>query len=162
MGLALTPDDFISREREDAAWAEARERNKRWANVDKLTDMLRTTEMYGTLSEKMVSAAKWMMTKHDEYAVIQAERAVEREAAAPCPAGRVTITGTIIKVEERESQWGLVTKMLVKAAEGYMVWCSVPAGAAGNRGADITFKATVKPSPTDPKFGFGSRPTMAI
>jgi hypothetical protein len=161
VGLALTPDDFISREREDAAWAEARERNRRWANVDKLAEMIRTTEQYGTLSEKMTVFAKSLIAKHDAYAVTQAERAAEKEAAAPCPSGRVTITGTIVKVEERESQWGLTTKMLVKAAEGFMVWSTLPSGAPAERGAAITFKATIKPSPDDPKFGFASRPIFA-
>ena len=160
-GLALTPDDFISREREQAAWAEARERYQRWANVDKIAEMLRTTEMYGTLSDKMVTYVKSLIAKHDAYAVIKAERAAEKEAAAPCPSGRLTITGTIVKVEERESQWGITTKMLVKAAEGFMVWSTLPSGAPSERGASITFKATLKPSPDDPKFGFGTRPVIA-
>jgi hypothetical protein len=158
VGLALQPEDFVSEERERAAWIEARERDRRWVNADKLAEMIRTTEMYGTLSEKMVIYAAKLIDKHDAYAVVQAERAVEKEAAAPCPTGRVEITGVIVKVDERESQWGIVTKMLVKAAEGFMVWSTLPSGAPCERGASITFKATVKPSPDDPKFGFASRP----
>lgn len=160
-GLALQPEDFVSREREQAAWAEARERDRRWQHVDKLTEMIRTTEMYGTLSERMIGFAKQLIDKHDRYGVIVEERQAEKAAAAPCPSGRVTITGTIVKVEERESDFGLVTKMLVKAAEGFMVWGTLPAGAPAERGAVITFKATVTPSNDDPKFGFASRPKFA-
>ncbi len=52
-------------------------------------------------------------------------------------------------------------KMIVKAAESLMVWSTLPAGAPSERGASITFKATIKPSTTDPKFGFASRPHFA-
>lgn len=141
--------------------AQAREISKRWESGYKLGDMLKTTEMYGTLSDKMIEAAKRLATKHAAYEVLAVERTAEKAAAAPCPTGRVTITGTIVKVDDRESQWGLTTKMLVKAAEGFMIWSTLPSGAPCERGAEITFKATVKPSPDDPKFGFASRPIFA-
>jgi hypothetical protein len=51
--------------------------------------------------------------------------------------------------------------MTIKATEGYIVWVTVPSGMEALRGALVSFKATLTPSDTDPKFAFGKRP-MAV
>ena len=63
-------------------------------------------------------------------------------------------------MQERESQFGITWKMLVKLAGGSKVWCTVPAGSEATRGDVITFKATFEVSKDDPSFAFGSRPTF--
>jgi hypothetical protein len=143
-----------------AAWDAWREREQKWQHGFKLGSMLATTEKHGVLSEKMVSAAKWLADKHDRYDALQKERAAEREVAAPCPTGRVRVEGTVLSVKEHESMFGITTKMTVKAAAGYIIWATVPSGTTVERGQEVAFMATVTPSATDPKFGVGKRPAI--
>jgi hypothetical protein len=51
--------------------------------------------------------------------------------------------------------------MTVKAAEGFIVWVSMPRGVDAKRGDTISFTATLTPSDTDSKFAFGKRPVLA-
>lgn len=138
-----------------------RERYTRWEAGYKLGDMLKTTEMYGTLSEKMIPAITRLAAKHDAYEQKMAERAAENEAAADCPQGkRLEIVGTVLSLKEQESQFGTVTKMLVKHESGYKVWSTLPAALWDAKVGDVvTFVATIERSPSDAKFGFASRPT---
>lgn len=132
---------------------------QRWESGNKLESMLATTEQYGVLSDKMIKAALWLSDKHDRYAELQAEREQERAAAADAPTGRVRVEGTVLSVKEQASVFGLVTKMTVKAKEGYIVWTTVPRGMGVERGQTVIFMATLTPSHDDKKFAFGKRPT---
>ena len=123
-----------------------------------ISDMVRKLVQYGSLSEKQYDFMRTLIARIPWRAELEAKRAAEKAAAAPCPNGRVKVTGTVLKSEMRDTMYGVTHKMLVKAAEGFMVWCTVPSGMDASRGAQVTFKATLKPSDDDPKFGFGSRP----
>lgn len=102
-----------------------------------------------------------------------AEKQVEREAqwaeekakAEDVPTGKITISGTILKVDLKHTRFGSVWKMTVKDNNGFVVWGSIPSidGKVANcaKGDTITFSATVTPSDKDPKFGFFKRPTKA-
>lgn len=93
----------------------------------------------------------------------KAKREEEKAAAAPCPKGRVKVSGTVLKVEDRETDFGMVRKMTVKADEGFIVWGSVPSGAGdAQKDCKITFIATITPSETDTKFGFAKRPLLYV
>jgi hypothetical protein len=123
-----------------------------------VNDIVLKLVKFGSISERAQSYLGSLVEKVKRMPEIKAQREAEREAAAPCPSGRITVTGTIVKVDTRETAFGMVTKMLVKATEGFMVWSTLPSGAPSERGTTITFKATVRPSDEDPKFGFASRP----
>jgi hypothetical protein len=146
------------------ATAEQREayrlRERRWQYGEKIASMLATTELHGVLSPKRISAITFLTDKHNRWEQIQAEFEAAHEKADACPTGRVTVTGTVLKIETKDSEFGLVEKMTVKADGGFMVYVSVPRGVLVQRGDTITFIATVTPSTSDPKFGFGSRPKM--
>jgi hypothetical protein len=58
------------------------------------------------------------------------------------------------------SRRSLVTKMTVKADEGFIVSVTMPSGMTAQHGDKVAFKATLTPSDNDPKFAFGKRPTM--
>ena len=117
---------------------------------------------YGNLSEKQVAFLRTLLDRMARRNVIEAERAVEKAAAAPVPSGRQVVTGEVLKVEVRDTGYGEQLKMLVKASPGFLLWGSVPSGINGvSRGDRVTFSATLQPSDRDPKFGFFSRPTKA-
>jgi hypothetical protein len=115
---------------------------------------------YGNISEKAMSYLRTLAERITKRPEIQAQRVAEKAAAAPCPTGRITVNGTILKVEVRDSYYGTAVKMTVKADEGYIVWTTQPSSMTAKRGDHVTFKATLTPSDNDPKFGFGSRPTF--
>lgn len=125
-----------------------------------ITDMVNNLVRYGSLSAKQCNFMRALVARIPARATVEARRAAERAAAAPCPTGRVTITGTILKTECKDTAYGPVWKMLLKAVEGFMVWVSIPTGLAAERGATVTIKATVTPSKDDVKFGFGTRPVV--
>lgn len=89
-----------------------------------------------------------------------AQRKAEKEAAAPCPKGRVKIEGIVVKTETKETAWGFREVMVVKASEGFVLWGSVPSGVTVAKDCKIVFVATIEPSENDPKFGFYKRPVL--
>lgn len=132
-----------------------------------LRDMVRNLIRYGSWSEKQFAYAAKLLDRIATRAERLAQQAAEAEAAAPCPTGRVSIRGTVLTTRVQESHYSRfgVLKMLVKDDSGFKVWGTVPTAAGSEdiqRGARIAFKATVKPSPTDPKFGFFKRPVMEV
>lgn len=91
-----------------------------------------------------------------------AKHDAEHEAGENAPEGRVTITGTVLALKWKESQYGSTLKMLVQDDRGFRVWGSVPANLDdAERESRITFTATVQASDRDEKFGFFKRPTKA-
>lgn len=140
------------------------ERAREWDRYEEriIRDIVSKLVKYGSLSEKATSFIKSLLDKILQRPIIAAQRAAEAEAAAPCPTGRIIITGRVlaVKVQERPAYYhgddGLSVKLLVQCLTGFKVW--------GNRflnaekGDLITFTATVTPSEKDPKFGFFSRP----
>jgi hypothetical protein len=127
-----------------------------------ITDIVGKLVKYGSISENQMSFVGKLLAKIPQREQIAAERAAEREAAAPCPTGRVTVSGIVLSIKEHEGNYGFTTKMTVKANEGFIVWVTMPSGADVERGSAITFTATLTPSKDDPKFGFGKRPVMGV
>ena len=123
-----------------------------------ITDIVGKLVHYGSVSDKALAFAESLLAKIPQRAEIAAQRAAEQEAAAPCPTGRIVVTGTILSIKAQDSPWGLVNKMLVRDDSGFKVWVTCPAQAEGQRGSKVTFTATIEPSRDDPKFGFGKRP----
>ena len=134
------------------------------AKYEELTirDIVGKLVKYGSVSEAQVNFLRSLLTKIENRAEREAKFAAEKAAALPVPEGRVNITGTILKAEMKETQFGNVMKIVVKSADGWVVWGTCPSNIAPERGMKVSFTATIKVSPSDPKFGFFSRPIAAV
>jgi hypothetical protein len=124
---------------------------------------------WGNISEKAQNYLGVLLDKIERAPEIAAEKAaakaLEMANAKPVPVveGRVTVTGEVLSLKEQESMYGIVTKMLVKNADGWKVWGTVPAAIMGEveRGSVVEFAAKVQKSDKDEFFGFFSRPSKA-
>jgi hypothetical protein len=124
-----------------------------------ITDIVGKLVRYGSVSEKALGFAASLLGRIGNRAELAAARQAEQEAAAPCPTGRIVVTGTVLSTKLQDSIYGSVLKMLVRDESGFKVWSTVPGGENLNKGDQITFTVSVEPSRDDPKFGFGKRPT---
>lgn len=121
-------------------------------------DLVGKLVSYGNLSDKQYELLSKLIYQIDNAEAIEAQRKAEKEAASPCPTGRIVIEGEVIALKGVESIYGFTTKMLVQHNSGYKVWGTKPTAANVNKGDRVSFKASVEPSKDDPKFGFFSRP----
>ena len=130
-----------------------------------LYDLAQKFERYGSLSEKQVEAAWWAAERQRQHEIRsdlwEQEREAERENAEPCPTGRVEITGTVLKLDSKENDYGTRNVMTVKDDRGFLVWGTVPTRLWPERGDRVTFTAAIEPSDRDEFFGFYKRPTKA-
>lgn len=113
---------------------------------------------WGALSPKQIQAIQNGIDR-------KKQRAAEAEAlqhVEPLTEGRYEIEGEILTIQQRESDYGFVTKMLVKMDDGNKVWGTKPSKLYGiDQGARVKFTARITPSTDDKHFGFFSRPTKA-
>ena len=122
-----------------------------------IRDIVSKLVKYGDISEKAERYLHVLVKKIASRAERAATRAAEAEAAAPCPTGRIEVTGTVVALKVVDGFYGPSTKMLVKAESGFKVWGTRTANF--EKGDKVRFTATVEPSKDDPKFGFFKRPT---
>lgn len=108
------------------------------------------------LSAAQLSAVERMVAR-------DAKRAEEKAERTEVPVGRMVITGEILSVKERESDFGVTFRMTVRDARGFVVNGTVPRAILFDAvaGATVTFTATVEASADDKTFGFYSRPAKA-
>lgn len=90
------------------------------------------------------------------------QREQERQAAEPCPTGRINITGEVVSVKTQYDAFGPQFKMLVKDDRGFKVWGTIPKAIDPSAGCRVSFVAAVEPSGDDNKFGFYKRPSKAV
>lgn len=90
-----------------------------------------------------------------------AAEAEARAAAAPVPCGRVVLIGEVVSTKVVDSDFGSVMKMMLRGAEGWRVWVTMPSSIDAATGDRVRLTATVTASTDDPTFGFGSRPAKA-
>lgn len=134
----------------------------------------------GKLSDRQITAVERIIPEsierdHSLALRMDAERD-ERGSAPPAPAGRVTVTGTVVHTKWQPHDFGESLKMLVVAVEGYRVWVTAPADLLDERGelakgTTVRFDAKLMPKTRaydprlrgeeDPTFAVGSRPTKA-
>lgn len=141
-----------------------------------IKDIVANVVKYGNLSGPKANYLKVLLDQIKNRPAIAAARAAEMEAAAPCPTGRIVITGTVLTVKEvvstfqsgnrrffsgRHSEPDTTFKILVRDDSGFKVWGTRPAGTEAVRGSRLKFTATVEPSRDDAKFGFYKRPAKA-
>lgn len=147
-------------------------------------DIVGKVVQYGQISDKQVELVKNLLNYLSNKERIDAERKAQREAekaaAAPCPSGRVKITGVILSTKAKEHQFGVDVKVLVKDDTGFTVWGNLPIDLSDlvewvqvDRFDDlkeprlkvksprVEFVATITPSTNDTKFGFFKRPSKA-
>lgn len=123
-------------------------------------DVLRKLDQYGSLSERQAAAVLSSLKRDIESAERKAAEAVEVKGEAP--EGRVEVVGAILSIQDRETDFGVVTKALLKLANNAKVWLTLPSEAIGSveRGDVIKVRATFERSRDDRSFGFGKRPTF--
>lgn len=121
-------------------------------------DVLRKLDQYGSLSDKQRDAVVSSLQRDRDYAARQA--AAVPEVKGDAPSGRVEVTGVVVSTKEQESQFGWVTKMLVKFPNGSKGWVTAPSKETIDKGDTLTFVATWTVSKDDKSFAFGSRPHL--
>lgn len=126
-----------------------------------IDDIVSKLIRYGSISDNATKLIRTLLEKIDGRAEAEAKRKMEKEAAAPCPSGRVKITGEIVSVKDVETDFGTTTKIVVKTPDGWCCYGTMPAGLGVNMGDSVEFTATLAPSDKDPKFGFYKRPAKA-
>lgn len=115
---------------------------------------------YGSISDKQMGFLVKLVGQMSQRAVVV--RKVD-EVVKPYPTGRVMVKGKIVTVRTDNTDFGMVTKMLVESEEGFKVWCTMPSGLSNSQKGDtVEFKATLTPSKDDPKFGYGTRPVAVV
>jgi len=128
-------------------------------------DIVSKLVKYGNISDRASKYLGILLNKIENRAAVQAKREAEKAAAAPCPTGRIVISGLVLKTEVRDGYYGVALKMLVKHDTGWMVWGTAPRSLESSniqRGDRVSFTATVEPSKNDSKFGFCKRPTGGV
>jgi hypothetical protein len=127
-----------------------------------IRDIVSGLVRYGSISEKQQAFLRKLLDQLLKREEIEALRAAEEAAALPAPEGRMEITGKVLTVKVQDGDWGPTTKMLVKHADGWKVWLTVPMSIyKAKRGDEVTLTATLAPSKNDPKFAIGKRPSKA-
>lgn len=121
-----------------------------------VADVLNKLNQYGSLSDRQVTAVIGSLRRDYEVAARKAQEALEVKGAAP--SGRQTVTGQVLTLREQASDFGIVTKMLLKLTNNSRVWLTCPSGSQIDRGDTVTIRATFQPKADDPSFAFGSRP----
>jgi hypothetical protein len=130
-----------------------------------IIDIVGKLVRYGSISGGQAGFIAKLLGRIADRPAIEAARAAERAAAKPFPKSseRQTVRGTIVSIKPAPEYFGGERpRMLVKSVDGWLCFGSLPIALDdAERGAEIEFSAVLKPSPTDPKFGFFSRPTKA-
>jgi hypothetical protein len=89
-------------------------------------------------------------------------RSVTSRSRPELEEGTYEVVGTVISIKGQSSQWGFTEKMLVELDSGQRVYGTLPSAIAeAQKGDRVAFTATVTRSPSDPIFGFFSRPRKA-
>lgn len=126
-----------------------------------INDIVHKLVQYGSVSDAQIRYLHVLLNKIDKRVERKAADEAAKAAAANCPIGRLTVTGTVLGLKGQDTEFGFVMKMLVQHDTGYKVWGTKPSKIEVNKGDRVEFTATVQPSNDDPKFGFFSRPTAA-
>jgi hypothetical protein len=119
---------------------------------------------YGSISDNQTGYLRSLVTRINRRPIVEAQRAAEREAAAPVPTGRMRVQGVVVGTKTVEDAYsyngGEKTMLIIKANEGFKVY-----GSRFNnlgRGDVVDMTATLSPSKDDPKFGFYKRPVQYV
>jgi hypothetical protein len=155
-----------------------------------LSDVRRKFVENGRLSDNQIAAVErvfnaegqrnqWAAEKAARQANWAAEKAALQAAGVQAPEGRVAVEGEIVSIKYQQNQFGPRRfygngasgydggnyKIVVKTAEGWSVYVTLPSNLADQadaaKGRRIKFTATLTRSDRDVTFAFGKRPTGA-
>lgn len=121
-------------------------------------DVLAKLDKYGSLSDRQVAAVEQSLARDVQRAQQRAAEAQQPKGEAPT--GRAEVTGTVLSLQERETDFGIVTKMLLQLENNSRAWMTAPRGGDYDRGDKIVVRATFERSKDDASFAFGARPTF--
>jgi hypothetical protein len=151
-GIAAAFDIYMASDRTD----EYEERTIR--------DIISKLVRYGSISDKQVEFLRKLLGQIATREERARQRAAEEAAALPIPAelvgNRSTITGLVLATRKVETNFGIVTKMLLKTDAGWKCWGSNTYGLV--RGDRVQLDARLERSRDNDKFGFFSRPTQVV
>jgi hypothetical protein len=147
---------------------------QKWALRNMIDSLVRKGYLSDNQMAYLRSIVEYLQNKDDIDAKRKQELEAQKQQAAPCPTGKVEITGTVVSVKLHESGYGRSIKMVVRDDSGFCVWGTLPESLReivgvdedggprlAKKGLKIKFTATVTPSPDDSKFGFFKRPSGA-
>lgn len=145
--------------------AVAKEHNRYEENT--IRDIVGKLVKYGNISDNQKGFISKLLGNITRRPIIEAQRAAEREAAAPVVEGRHEVVGTVLTVKEVQTDSsfhygddGVRWKALIRLDDGAKVWGSRFANI--EKGDRIRFTATFTQSKDDAKFGFYSRPVAFV
>lgn len=128
---------------------------------DFAADIIARARRFGDLT---VNAHAAILRRHEEM--------TEPKGTVPDFAEPVAVEGTLVSLKEKDSDWGVQIKALLKVATEagvYRLWGTVPRTLLEAvdwdyerlRGVRVAFEAKVTPSRDDPAFGFWGYPKQA-
>lgn len=126
-----------------------------------LADMWGKLVKWGSLSDKQVAFAGRLIAEQLNPKPTP-DKPTEPEPTSEAPTGRMDVVGQILGIKVKDDPvYGEVTKMLVRSVDGgWKVWCTLPASLSeANKGDMVRFTVTLKQSPKDRFFAYGSRPS---
>jgi len=145
-----------------------------------LHDIARKARTYGDASDRQLALVDRILSEQEgRWATYVARENAKTELVASgvqAPEGRVTVTGQIVSLKEREGYMGDTEwKITVKTDEGWLAWATAPgllwdawrdAKASMDlepwlRTQRLTFTVTLTRSDDDPLFAFAKRPAKA-
>lgn len=100
-----------------------------------IKDVLRKGRQYGYLTDNQLAAIVKAYDRDVEYAAKKANEAVIPRV--PAPEGKTTITGKIVSIKEKDSDWGTVLKCTVVCSTDdgeFVVWGSLARALEGEWG----------------------------
>jgi len=155
-GFVPKPDAIVAYEKAWKSWTDRVGYCPQW-----LTDARRD---WGGLTVNQLGAALKIfagnIARHEGR---EQERAAKRATAVAWTAGRQSVTGTVLSVVTKQSDFGTVFKMMVETPDGARLWVTQPSTLAdADRGDTVTMMVAVEPSADDATFAFGKRPTKAM
>lgn len=128
---------------------------------------MRRAILSGKPSEKQTAAALAAVRRDQER---REERDRLRCSGVTVPTGRATVTGTVVAVWTKDTDWGTKDMMRIRTEDGWTAAGSIPAKllrhgpvefeamAAALRGQQVTITADFQPGRDDPLAGFFRRP----
>jgi len=137
------------------AWAKSQSGNDYLDNIAAIARLEIVPRQYDGYAASILAS-------YERYLADEAARKVQAQDATPAPTGRQVVTGTILSIKEKWSEWGRQLKMTLKTTGGWKLYCTLPASIdTAERGDVVRLTVTVKPSRDDKLFAFGSRPSKA-
>jgi hypothetical protein len=131
-----------------------------------LQDIAAKVRNYGTMSAPQGALVSKLVRQIEGAEALAVQREAERKErdanATPAVLGKQVVTGTVVKVQFHDSEWGGKWAMTIVADAGYMVWGTIPSHLSTEiKGSRIELHATLEHfrNSGDLMFVKGSRPT---